>query len=814
MPSLTKAQPWARIVADNNLTIQSVPAYKVPLRGTFWSIQRTNYAPLPFNPFPDLPVYYLGYRNSYVVDDTSVDYAAIYQKREEDRLVRELEWKAGLISDEEYFALEGGGSSMMMRSLSSSFAYGNPVYLTNIVATNGISQPMTASFSIAGGTNNVPYDILMSSSTSTAVSNWNWIGIGYTSNRYTFSNQPLAQAFYILAKPQKTMVVGWGADDYQQSGLQMPLTNVLTVAGGRAHSLGLKSDGTIVGWGNNYLGQLNMPTNLFGATMIACGYYHSLALLTNGTVVAWGYNDTYYNLLGVPADLTNAAVISANGLHSLVLRSNSTVVSWGFGTSGETSIPSGLSNVVAIAVGYQHNLASKSDGTVTAWGNNGYGQCNVPAGLSNVVDVAAGVAHSLALKKDGTIVAWGRNTYGETNVPVGLSNVVAIAAGGEFNTSLSFSMALKQDNTLVTWGNSQAMSPLAGLSNVIAIAGGTDHGLAIRSGPRTPVLTLMPTDQFQIAGGSVTFASKGAGLYGVAYQWKTNGVNQTGATNATLTLTNVQAAHAGNYAIAVSNEVGNITSPNATFTLVTQPIIVTQTPLPTNQVVIFHKNLNLSVTASAPGQTNGFPLSYQWKFNGTNISGATTNNYTVFSTPVTEGVYTVFVTNAAGSTSASWQVTMTYAGSYVAPGTLAHHLATNAVARTNGFTPANMVQLSNWTWAFYYPTNMHLLTNSIWSTNFWLRGVQGLSATSIGYSNGPGGQGAVTMVSPRHYLYATHVGSPANMAFLDTNNVIYWRSTLQRILVTGDTSLGIMDNELPSSVGYLPVVPTNLLRLA
>jgi hypothetical protein len=813
---------WARIVAENNLMIQAVSADILPQHGTFWSIQRTNFPPLPFNPFSDLPVYYLGWGNSYLVDDSAVDYEAIYKQREEERALRKLAWEAGLLSTEAYLALEGGSAAMMMSSMMSSYAYGNGVYLVDLTPSLTGGQP-AASFSIAGGTNNVPYDILRSTNVAAAVVDWNWIGIGYTSNRYTFSNQPLDQAFYILAKPQKTLVVGWGDDDYGQSSVPPGMTNAMMVAGGYDHSLALLNNGNVVAWGTNDYGQGSVPTNLGGVTMIAAGWYHNVALLTNGSVTAWGLNgaNAGYRLTEVPPDLTNAAVISAQALHSLALRSNGMVVAWGYNTvAGETNVPAGLSNVVAIAAGFQHNLAAKADGTVVAWGNGSFGQCTVPAGLSNVWDVAAGVAHSLALRKDGTVVAWGRNTYGETNVPAGLTNVVAIAAGGNPSNNSAYSVALKNDNSLIAWGSGQVITPLLGLSNIVAIAGGTDHGLALRSGPRTPVLTLLPTDQYQLAGGNVTFSSHGAGLYGVGYQWKTNGVNLAGATNATLALTNVQTAQAGNYAVTVSNEVGTITSPNAALTLVTAPIILTQTPLPTNQLAIFQENLTLSVTANAPGQSNGFPLSYQWKFNGTNITGATTNIHTLLGGPNTVGAYTIVVTNAAGSASASWQVTnFTYIGSYVAPGTLAYHLATNAVARTNGFTPANMVQLSGWTAAYFYPSNFALLTNSTWSTNFWLKGVQGLSATSIGYSNGPGGQGAVTMVSPRHYLYATHVGSPATMAFLDMNNVIYWRSTLQRadipatftFGITNDMSVGILDADLPASVGYLPMAPTNLL---
>lgn len=182
----------------------------------------------------------------------------------------------------------------------------------------------------------------------------------------------------------------------------------------------------------------------------------------------------------------------------------------------------------------------------------------------------------------------------------------------------------------------------------------------------------------------MTFTARGAGLYGVTYQWQTNGVNLAGATNAKLTLTKVQVVHELPYRVVVGNEVGIIASSNASFHLVTAPVILAQTPLPTNQVAVFHKEMTLGVTASAPGQSDGFPLSYQWQWNGTNLPGATSSNHTLLGDSRTEGTYTVMVSNAVGSASASWQVTPTYEGSYVAPGTLAYHLTTNAVAYAEG----------------------------------------------------------------------------------------------------------------------------------
>jgi hypothetical protein len=305
----------------------------------------------------------------------------------------------------------------------------------------------------------------------------------------------------------------------------------------------------------------------------------------------------------------------------------------------------------------------------------------------------------------------------------------------------------------------------------------------------------------------------------VTYQWQTNGVNIAGATNSTLTLTNVQAAQQLPYRVVVSNEVGTIASSNANFYLVTTPVIISQTPLPTNQVAIYKEMLTLSVSATAPGQNNGFPLSYEWKFNGTNISGATSASYTLLGDTNSwggtnsSGTYSVTVASAAGSASASWQTTMTYEGSYVAPGTLAYHLASNAVGRATGFTGSetDKFELFGWTHAYHSGTNLALLTNAVWSTNFWLKGVQGLSATCIGFSNGVGGQGLMTMVSPRHYLCSTHMHPESYLAaFLDTNNIIHWRTSLGRSDVGNDTSVGILNADLPSSVGYLPVVPSNL----
>jgi hypothetical protein len=330
------------------------------------------------------------------------------------------------------------------------------------------------------------------------------------------------------------------------------------------------------------------------------------------------------------------------------------------------------------------------------------------------------------------------------------------------------------------------------------------------------LVTLHPANQYQISGGSVTFAASGVGINPVTYQWTFNTTNILGATNAALTLTNLQLAQQGAYNAIVTDGVSSLASSNATFALVTPPVVISQNPL-TNLAAIFQTNLTLNAMASAPGHANGFPLSYQWQVDGVNIFGATTNSYTFLYNSDIIRNYSVLVTNKAGSTSAVWQITPTFAGTYIAPGTLAYHLSTNTAAHTNGITaiyPATF-EFDHWTHGLYSGTNLALMTNAVWSTNFWLRGVQGLSAISLSGSNGLGAQGGITMISPRHAIYAKHMHeAPGHFmfAFLDANNIIHWRTNMENIFVTNDISIGILDSDLPPSVGFLPMLAPNFLN--
>jgi hypothetical protein len=112
-------------------------------------------------------------------------------------------------------------------------------------------------------------------------------------------------------------------------------------------------------------------------------------------------------------------------------------------------------------------------------------------------------------------------------------------------------------------------------------------------------------------------------------------------TNTTLTFT-ATPGNAGYYSAVFSNAAGTATTTSALLT-VKNPAYITQTP----QSVI--TNLGATVTfAGAAG--GGTPLTLQWQFDGTNISGATNTDLVLTNVQLTnQGYYVLLATNADGS---------------------------------------------------------------------------------------------------------------------------------------------------------------------
>jgi hypothetical protein len=170
-----------------------------------------------------------------------------------------------------------------------------------------------------------------------------------------------------------------------------------------------------------------------------------------------------------------------------------------------------------------------------------------------------------------------------------------------------------------------------------------------------PTITTPPVNQTVTAGQSGSLSVVAAGNPTLTYQWQKGGANLSGATGATLTLTNVQAADAGNYTVAVTNNLGCTMSAIATLTVQTVPVITTQ---PASVAVPQGHTATFAVVAS------GTPVpTYQWRKDGTAIDGATGATLTLNSVGTDDAAsYDVVVSNTIGSvTSTAAALTLQFA---------------------------------------------------------------------------------------------------------------------------------------------------------
>jgi pectate lyase len=82
-----------------------------------------------------------------------------------------------------------------------------------------------------------------------------------------------------------------------------------------------------------------------------------------------------------------------------------------------------------------------------------------------------------------------------------------------------------------------------------------------------PTITTQPASQTKNVGDGVTFTVVASGTAPFQYQWQKNGSDIAGANGPSLTLSNLQLSHAGDYSVEVSNDAGVATSDPASLTV-------------------------------------------------------------------------------------------------------------------------------------------------------------------------------------------------------------------------------------------------------
>jgi hypothetical protein len=238
--------------------------------------------------------------------------------------------------------------------------------------------------------------------------------------------------------------------------------------------------------------------------------------------------------------------------------------------------------------------------------------------------------------------------YGEAYGLWSLADDLRITRPG---TSISILPTVTGNFTNGVWSGNMTVSNLG--TNVVLVADdghghrGTSNPFNVISAGLLPAILVQPTNQALFIGDTAAFGVTVGGAPPLNCQWRFNGTNISGATNTSLTLTNVQFAQAGNYAVQVSNVYGAILSSNAVLTVAAiPPAIVSQ---PASRSVLRGSNVTFAVNASGTP-----PLSYLWQKNGLPLAGGGNASFSLVNvTRTNSGAYNVVVTNVAGSVTSS-----------------------------------------------------------------------------------------------------------------------------------------------------------------
>ena len=135
----------------------------------------------------------------------------------------------------------------------------------------------------------------------------------------------------------------------------------------------------------------------------------------------------------------------------------------------------------------------------------------------------------------------------------------------------------------------------------------------------------------------------------LAYRWRFNGADIQGATNATFNIPQVHPGDDGQYTVTVTDSIGTILSDAARLNVVLHPVFTSQ---PTNRTVIVGTNV-ASVTYTAAA-ISGTPITYQWRFGGANLLGATNSSLVISNVQAgSAGDYSVVATDNYGSITSS-----------------------------------------------------------------------------------------------------------------------------------------------------------------
>jgi hypothetical protein len=181
-----------------------------PAWGSFYSLQKTNEPPLPFNPFPELPLYGFGL-DCFAYDDRLVDYVALQQERLAWQLLSQATTESLLAEGYEMESMDSGPPSPgpgEPGGTNDPPSCDPPLFLTStglcllppvFLSSNSITLTLT------NGEANAQYDLFGTTNLmelalpALSLTNWLWLVRGEPGQTaFTLTNVPLPESYYAL----------------------------------------------------------------------------------------------------------------------------------------------------------------------------------------------------------------------------------------------------------------------------------------------------------------------------------------------------------------------------------------------------------------------------------------------------------------------------------------------------------------------------------------------------------------------------------------------------------------------------------------
>lgn len=106
---------------------------------------------------------------------------------------------------------EGGGQQYRMMQSLTNCPTNALVWITNVTSALITNQGIVATFDVVGGTNGYLYDVFTTTNlccTNIANTLWTWLEQGPTCATYSYTNQPVGFAFFVVGTPQDSDVDG------------------------------------------------------------------------------------------------------------------------------------------------------------------------------------------------------------------------------------------------------------------------------------------------------------------------------------------------------------------------------------------------------------------------------------------------------------------------------------------------------------------------------------------------------------------------------------------------------------------------------